>query len=247
MSSTPKVRVLKLLTKSEITSKVLTVWTTRAKSVISALLLGAAATLGGTGSAQAAIYSGNWDPAFGSFFPDLGWKATATFDVPASCLALGNQNYVPTTSGPCAGFNVLSAQVSFYNLADPGVNVESFTLNPSVIVNSVDIAGGKLVGLDTGFFNYFVPTTPIAGGGNYSFSLYLHYDGTQSLADLTYANPHGTAPTCGYTPQMYPNAVCGASERSAVGTFTTAVPEPETYVLMLAGLAAVGFARRRRR
>ena len=55
---------------------------TRAKSVLSAVLLGAAATLGGTGSAQAAIYTGNWDPAFGSFFPDLGWKATATFDVP---------------------------------------------------------------------------------------------------------------------------------------------------------------------
>jgi len=222
------------------------VWTTRAKSVISALLLGAAATLGGTGSAQAAIYSGNWDPAFGPAFPDLGWKAKATFDVPGSCLALGNQNYVQTTSGPCAGFNVLSAQVSFYNLSDPDVNVETFTLNPSVIVNSVDIAGGKLVGLDTGFFNYFVPTTTIAGGGLYSFSLYLHYDGTQSLADLTYASPHGVAPSCGYSPGKYPNAVCGASETSAVGTLT-AVPEPETYVLMLAGLAAVGFARRRRR
>ena len=34
---------------------------------------------------------------------------------------------------------------------------------------------------------------------------------------------------------------------SAVGTFTAPVPEPETYVLMLAGLSAVGFAARRRR
>ena len=87
--------------------------------------------------------------------------------------------------------------------------VESFNLNPSVIVNGVDIVGGNLVGLDTGFFNYFVPTTPIAGGGTYSFSLYLHYDGSQSLADLTFANPHGTAPACGYAPQIFPRPSAG--------------------------------------
>jgi hypothetical protein len=32
-----------------------------------------------------------------------------------------------------------------------------------------------------------------------------------------------------------------------VGTFTTAVPEPETYLLMLAGLGAIGLAARKRR
>ena len=72
-----------------------TVSTTRAKSILSALLLGVAATFGGTGSAQAAIYTGNWDPAYGGIFPGLGWSATAHFDVPGSCLALGNTNNIP--------------------------------------------------------------------------------------------------------------------------------------------------------
>ena len=197
--------------------------------------------LASTGSAQAAIYTGKWDPAYGGIFPDLGWSATAKFDVPNSCLALGNAVNQPI-SGACAGFDVLSAQVSFYDISAPSTILETFNLNTNVIVNGIDIAGGKLTGVDTGFFDYFVPTISIAGGGQYSFSLVL-YDGDQ--AQLVYADPKTTSPACASLPTR--GAHCGYSANPAVGTFTTAVPEPETYVLMLAGLAAVGLARRRRR
>jgi hypothetical protein len=213
---------------------------TRARSVLSVVLLGAAATLGSIGSAQAAIYTGSWDPAYGTIFPQLGWQASALFDVPDACLALGTGSNIPI-SGSCAGFSVLSAEVDLYNVASPSTILQSFNLNTNVIVNGIDISGGQLSGIDTGFFNFFVPTLPIAGSGDYSFSLIL-FGGNK--AQLIYADPTTTSPGCAFLP--VDRASCGVSANAAAGVFAP-VPEPETYALMLAGLGALGFAARRRR
>jgi hypothetical protein len=216
---------------------------TRARSVLSVVLLAGVATLGSIGSAQAALYAGRWDPAYGSIFPSLGWEASALVDVPDACLAIGNGTNLPI-SGNCAGFDVLSARVDLYNTANPNAILQSFDLNPNVIVNGIDIAAGRLSGIDTGFFDYFVPTLGIAGGGNYSFSLVL-FGG--NLAQLIHANPIATSPVCAYL--TVAGASCGDSDNAAVGVFTAvgAIPEPETYALMLAGLGAIGFVARRRR
>jgi PEP-CTERM motif len=211
---------------------------TRVRSVLSVVLLAAAATLGS--SAQAAIYTGNWDPSYGSIFPNLGWQASGVFDVPDACLALGTANDLPI-SGPCAGFTVLSAEVDFYNVASPGTILESFNLNTNVIVNGIDVAGGKLTGIDTGFFDFFVPSLSIAGSGDFSFSLLL-FGGDK--AQLIYADPTTTSPGCALFP--VDGASCGVSANAASGVFAP-IPEPETYALMLAGLGALGFAARRRR
>jgi len=214
------------------------------KSLLAVTL--SAAALGVAGTTQAAIYAGHWDPAYGPTFPSLGWEVTAMFDVPSSCLGQSDGSYL--VSGNCAGFKVLSAEVDFYNNSfdsNPMTSpvVESFALATSpLVINGIDIAGGKLAGINTGYFTPFVPvgnSKPIAGAGNYGFSLILYDMHAQLLYAALPAAPFCPTPTDG---------VCGYSENAAKGTFMlAAVPEPETYAMMLAGLAAVGFMTRRRR
>lgn len=210
----------------------------RAASVGAAIaLLGAIA---GVGSAQAAVYTGKWDPAYGAPFASLGWQASASFDVPASCLGQADGSYGAT--GACAGFSVLSATLEFYDVASPSTVLESFNLNTNVFISGLDIAGGQLVGIDTGFFDAVVPSgasLAIAGGGAYAFSLYL-YEGTS--AQLVYTKPTTASQVC--TP--FSTNECGYSANAAVGTITPAVPEPQTYSLMLAGLGVLGWVARRR-
>ena len=214
----------------------------RMKSVFSAALLSAAATLGGVGTAHAAVYAGTWDPNYGGIFPSLGWQASALFEVPDACAATDGFKLI----GSCAGFDVLSAKVELYNVAAPGTILGTYALDTEVPITGITIGGGQLTGVDSSFFASFVPLLAIAGNGEnvqYSFSLIL-FGGNK--AQLIYAKPAGTSPTCSNPLTPVLGAECGVSANAAIGVFAP-VPEPETYALMLAGLGAIGFAARRRR
>lgn len=210
------------------------------RGALAALVIGAAA-LFGTTSARAIQYVGEWDPAYGGMFPNLGWSASALFDVPDACLALGNARGVPVAAGPCSGFSVLSAELRFYDVARPSAILERFALNTGVTVIDVDVAASGLAGVDTGFFDAVASRLPIAGSGRYFFSLDLEDGGLAQLAC-------STSPTRA-TAALAVGPSCGLSANAARGVFTAVappVPEPETWALMTAGLLGLGAVARRR-
>ena len=200
----------------------------------------AAAALASITPAQAAIYTGHWDPAYGAAFPELGWEGDATFFIPDACLASsGWISNVDSCSG--GGMKILSAEINFYDLAAPTTTIETLTFDPNVAVYKMYVEANQLQAVSANFLGPVQATSSIAGGGAYYFDLKFLESTSNNVAlyhTLGYADP-----ICAYTGVP---AGCGMS--SSMPTMTiTPVAEPGTFALALLGMAGLLGVRRLRR
>ena len=227
----------------------------RLKKSLASGLVAAAAFLGAASPAQAVVYVGNWDPAFGGIFPNLGWKGSATFSLPSACDGLTG-SFLNSAAG-CGGgaITILSGSVDFYNVAAPLVTLQTLNFTSPGAVSAVTLftpigtsnnsGPTQLTGLTSSFSAGVLGTIAESKTATDSYQFYLGFNGTTTTLGYTLASFEGF--NCGRPPLS--TTVCGYSISSPDVKFTrqtAPIPEPETYALMLAGLAAVGFAARHR-
>jgi hypothetical protein len=197
------------------------------------------------GSAQAAVYTGVWDPPYGSPFTGLGWRGTADYFVPDSCIPTGTSDV--SNSGACGNEAVVtSAQVELYNIASPSTTISTLIFNAStMIIGTLRYVAGELSQLTTANSNFLNPTEDLSAfgvGSNTEFSLFFTLTGPRlqwrDCGRITFAAAATTDCTGGLNDDV-----------NFRPEFTiTRVPEPGTLALaVLAMLALVPVMRRRMR
>ena len=157
--------------------------------------------------------------------PDVIFSVNAPFDFSGTSVTVG------TWLGSSSAFDIVENTAgTLASLMDNGTfgtlleftGLVTVTTGQTFTVTHDDGLTLIIGGLDLGFSSG--PTAP-----------------TTSLA--TYTGPSGT-----FAFQLVYGECCGGPAVLQVDLpFTAAVPEPETYALMLAGLGALGFVARRRR
>lgn len=203
----------------------------------------------------AATYSLSLDPQFGPAFPGLSWGAYGEIEVADACIGQANGNY--TATGSCGGTSFASMTVTFYETGDQfGAERQTFNvLTGPVSIARLGISGGQLTEIDAGFFADFGPVSGdpsfgIAGSGTSSFALVLAgadvFNSSVENAGRLFYGPTGSTGQNSAINAFFGVPGYGVSTNPATVT-VTAIPEPSTYALMLAGMAAVGFMARRRR
>lgn len=188
--------------------------------------------------AQALYVVGRWDPPYGVPFTNLGWRGEATFEVDACYFTLGNGQFNNGACGGTGSISVVDARVDFYDTADNSAEGTLLWTSGLPSVLSVTFGGGIVTGIATGLFAWQFGPSAFENIDDYEFA--LKFTGDSVILKNRICEQYKYDKCKEFDVGSSANS---GSDRPAL-TFAT-VPEPQTLLLMLAGLGGIGLIGRR--
>ena len=189
------------------------------------------------GSAQAAVYTAVWDPAFGAPFTNLGWRGNAAFFVPSGCEPAGSAD-VNNASACGGGAIVTHADVEFYDVNAAGQpTLATLDFNPSsLVIDTLRYVGGELTQLTTSFSDIVFPAEDLSALGV--------VPGVGFFVDFTLSGPRLGWISCDLRIACVSGFNDGTNFPPLFTITRAAVPEPGSQWLF--GIAMLGLVAARR-